>query len=110
MDLLARIKSFRPVRRPAAPRGRSRSGRSFSACSAVLRGAERAERPLVNSENYTWIAAPLRRGTAEQRESERGLSYEINHFSMLFKQINANISLNILNMHESGKLLIYIKF
>ena len=31
----------------------------------------------------------------------RSLSYEINHFSMAIKQIHANNSLNISNMHES---------
>ena len=40
----------------------------------------------------------------------RLLSYELNHFSMLFKKIKANIILNILNMDESGKLLNYTKF
>ena len=40
----------------------------------------------------------------------RLLSYEIKHFNMAFKQINANSNLNILNMDESGKLLIYTKF
>ena len=43
-------------------------------CSAILRGAERAEQRLINSADYNWIAAPLRRGAAERRESERGLS------------------------------------
>ena len=40
----------------------------------------------------------------------RLISYEINHFGMAFKQINANNNLNIFNMDESGKLLIYTKF
>ncbi|XP_044460157.1 uncharacterized protein [Triticum aestivum] len=43
-------------------------------CSAILRGAERAEQRLINSADYNWIAAPLRHGAAERRESERGLS------------------------------------
>ena len=33
------------------------------------------------------------------------LSYELNHFSMLFKQIQTNNILNILNMDENDILL-----
>ena len=40
----------------------------------------------------------------------RLLSYEIKHFIMLFKQIKANIILNILNMDEKGILWNYTKF
>ena len=34
----------------------------------------------------------------------RLFSYEINHFNMAFKQINANSNLNILNMDEGSIL------
>ena len=40
----------------------------------------------------------------------RLFSYELNHFNMAFMQINTNNILNILNMDESGILLIYTIF
>ena len=38
----------------------------------------------------------------------RLFSYEIKHFNMAFKQINANTNLNILNMDENGILWKYM--
>ena len=38
------------------------------------------------------------------------ITYEINHFNIAFEQIKQTTSLNIFNMDENGKLLIYTKF